>query len=92
MLYYWDSEYTADYSNGYIIVEANSVQEARTKAINAFDAHYRERFHYWNFPGTLDATEDDVAHYAEYKEKFMSDMAAEPTELADGLIFIRGGE
>ena len=37
-LYYWSSSYLKDYSNGYIVVMASSVAEAREKAMAAFDA------------------------------------------------------
>ena len=91
-LYYWSSSYLKDYSNGYIVVMASSVAEAREKAMAAFDAHYRERFGYRDMPGTPDANEDDIAHYNECRGLLVEDLAAEPKELTDGLIFVPGSE
>jgi hypothetical protein len=90
MLYYWSSAYLRNYSNGYIIVEAGSVEEARRKARAYFEQHFRDRYCYLTANEELD--EDGLKRRSEFLELLQTDLEAEPRLVERGVIFIPGSE
>jgi hypothetical protein len=86
MLYCWRSGYLRNYSDGQIIVQANSVSEAREKALAHFEADYNERFN----PFSLELDQEDLEDKARWQATLVHDLEADPEELADCLLFILG--
>ena len=87
MTYKWISEYLKRYGRGHIIVNANSVEEAREKALNAFEAHDMEENSH-NY--LLETDEFDKEEISLRKQTFLSDISVEPEMIE--VSFILGSE
>jgi hypothetical protein len=86
-MYSWKSTYLEEYARGHIIVEANSVEEARQKALESFDEYDREESP-WNYGEYQD--EESKQYILERYEVFKEDISVDP-EISD-VIFIRGSQ
>ena len=92
-LFQWDSQYLANYSDGTIIVVADSVKLARQKAIVEFERYYRtdDRSYLFDEAGNL-YDESDLTAMEEARQLFINDISKEPTIVEDGVVFIKGSE
>lgn len=88
-LYRWDSVLMKGYSDGDIIVMAESVDEARSKAAEGFWRYIKEDYEY-----LLDNLIDDWME-EELDEKraiFEKDIAKEPELVTSGVLFMKGSQ
>jgi alcohol dehydrogenase YqhD (iron-dependent ADH family) len=86
-MYSWESTYLEEYAQGHIIVEANSVEEARQKALESFDEYDRDFFE-WEYEEDQD--EYDKQSILKRHKEFKEDISVEP-EISE-VIFIRGSQ
>ena len=82
-LYYWSSCYLQQYSKGFIVVAAISVEEAREKAIADFSRHIKEERYYVD-----EEIEEEIEE--ENRQKFLKDISTEPT--TTDVLWINGSE
>lgn len=86
-LYQWRSELLREYARGFIIVHAETIEEARSKIKGkAFEWLKENKF--YNFDNELG--NDDEELMKEYLETLDKDLAKDP-EIMD-VIFIKGSE
>jgi len=92
-LYHWSSETLADYSNGDIIVMAESVEKARDKVYemykplengNPFEDCYLQQMHNNN-------DEDFMTQYTSKLNVLRKDLNEKPAILSNGVALISGG-
>jgi len=88
-LYRWTSEYLRAFAPGDIIVQAKTVDEARSKILVDFDAHLEwHRQDVWDdYVGTYG--EPDSTSYREQLNRLRDDISR-PPEVIHGVLWIRG--
>lgn len=93
-VFHWNkSETLKRYACGDVIVVAETVEQAREKAVTDFVAWIEKPESYYNFMVSSRVwwDNDDAEAYYELIEKFKIDISEEPIELQD-TIFIMGSE
>jgi hypothetical protein len=85
-LYHWTSAALKNYSNGDLVVVAETVEEARVIIRSAALAIYLTQISWFD-----EKDEDDVERYAEFVAELAADLAKDPT-IAPGFVAIWGGE
>ena len=93
-LYVWTSEYLKNYSDGTIIVVAESIELARLKAIVEFERYNKEVKHECLYQDgvmtewAIEMGEDKVVE--EERQLFMADIAKEPEIMKNSVLFLGG--
>ena len=81
-LYQWDSELLKQYANGYILVVADSVEQARQMVVADFD-NWVQKHREWDWADAVGAYggEPDRTEYDKLLATLRSDIQVEPTIL-----------
>lgn len=95
-VFHWNNVKTmSQWLDGDVIVMAETVEQARVKALTDFVAWVETEDSYFNYMVSLRGTqwwhEEDEEEYQKLIEKFKVDIAKEPLERQDA-IFIMGSE
>ena len=86
-LYHWNSvDVLKEYSPGDIIVSAESVEQAREKATEAFKAYFLA-YYDW-----LDIENDDKEQYISLLEMLKKDLSIPPVVVDSDVVLIRGSQ
>lgn len=91
-LYRWESEFLQRYANGYIIVQAETVEQAREKVLAGLDEQL-EAHRGWvmdDHKGRY-GLEQDSTDYNRYREILLADLAKEP-EHVTRVLWLWGSE
>lgn len=89
-LYYWSSQYLANYGSGIIVVIASSEQEAIAKALVQLEKHLKEHacelgVEYWEA--------EEAEHYvAQQTQLYKEDLSRGPAVIESGVLLIVGSD
>jgi hypothetical protein len=93
VLFEWRSDMLRRYSQGFILVVAPTVEQARDIARQNLGALLRERYDYlYDYDGDQPLDDDSGAQLEEYRTTFEADIANEPTIRSEGVVFVLGSE